>query len=373
MKYEPIPGRELPRFAGIKTFFRLPHVPINADYDVALIGVPFDGSLSYRPGARFAPSRVREMSSLGRVYHWEHQRNFTQVVKVADVGDCPIVPIDVKKSYALIEKHFSRILSYDKKTISVGGDHSTTLPILRAMKKKYKKPLAFIHFDAHLDTYPAAWGMEYHHGSFLRHAIDEGLVNPKKIFQFGIRGPLAGADDLDLPKKKGLKSYTVSDIREGNFKEMMAHVNSQIGNDLVYITFDIDCLDPAYAPGTGTPVVGGLTTYETQKILRALKVPGLVGADVVEVSPPYDHSDITSLAAVDTMFELISHMTPSGGAQKMLALPPAKSEKKAAAALALEKKAETVTTKKATSATVKKTVPAAAKKDSAVATKMKRR
>ncbi len=305
-KYVPISGRELPRFAGIKTFFRLPHVPVNEDYDIAIVGVPFDGSLSYRPGARFAPTKIREMSSLGRVYHWERKLNYLEHLKVADVGDCPIVPIDVAKTYKAIEKYFAKLVSLDKKFISVGGDHSTTLPILRALKKKYKKPLALVHFDAHMDTYPAAWGCEYHHGSFLRHAIEEGLVQPKKIFQIGLRGPLAGADDLDFVNKKGLQPFTVEMIRETNLKTISAKINKHIGNDLCYLTFDIDCLDPAYAPGTGTPVVGGLTTFETQQILRGLKLPGLVGADVVEVSPPYDHSDITSLAAVDTMFEILN-------------------------------------------------------------------
>lgn len=306
MKYVPVSGRDLPRFAGIKTFFRLPHVNIEADYDIALVGVPFDGSLSYRPGARFAPTRVREMSALGRVYHWERQLSFIEHLKVADVGDCPIVPIDVAKSYKIIEKYFTKLLNLNKKFISVGGDHSTTLPILRALKKKYKKPLALVHFDAHLDTYPAAWGCEYHHGSFLRHAIEEGLVQPKKTFQIGLRGPLAGKEDLDFVNKKGLQPFTVEAIRSVNLKTVSAKINKQIGNEPCYLTFDIDCLDPAYAPGTGTPVVGGLTTFETQQILRGLKLPGLVGADVVEVSPPYDPADITSLAAVDTMFEILN-------------------------------------------------------------------
>ncbi len=305
MKYVPVSGREMPRFAGIKTFFRLPHVPIDQDYDVALVGVPFDGSLSYRPGARFAPSRIRELSSLGRAYHWERQMNFVDRLKVADIGDCPIVPIDVAKTYKSIEKYFAKLMNLEKRFISVGGDHSTTLPILRALKKKYKKPLALVHFDAHLDTYPAAWGCEYHHGSFLRHAIEEGLVQPKKTFQIGIRGPLAAAEDLEFVNKKGLQPFTVENIRSVNIKTISAKINKMIGNDLCYLTYDIDCLDPAYAPGTGTPVIGGLTTYETQQILRGLKLPGLVGADVVEVSPPYDHSDITSLAAVDAMFEIL--------------------------------------------------------------------
>lgn len=311
MKYEPIPGRELARFAGIKTFFRLPHVPIDADYDVALVGVPFDGSLSYRPGARFAPGRVREISALGRVYHWERQISFIEHIKVADIGDVPIVPIDVAKSYKIIEKYFSNLLSHKKKFVSVGGDHSTTLPILRALKKKYKKPLAVVHFDAHLDTYPAAWGCEYHHGSFMRHAIEEGLVNPKKTFQVGVRGPLASKEDLNFIKKHKLQPITVDEIRSTSVKDVLKKINAGIGNDLVYITYDVDCMDPAYAPGTGTPVIGGLTSYECQQILRGLKLPGLVGTDIVEVSPPYDHADITSLAAVDAMFEMINLLSQS--------------------------------------------------------------
>lgn len=306
MEYKPISGRDLPRFAGIKTFFRLPYVENKADYDLALVGVPFDGSLSYRPGARFAPSRIREISSLGRIYHWERQMSYIDKMKVADIGDCPIVPIDILKTYMIIEKYFSELIKKDKKFISVGGDHSTTLPILRALNKKYKKPIAVIHFDAHLDTYPAAWGCEYHHGAFMRHAIEEGLVDGSKLCQIGIRGPLAGADDLDFIKKHKINLFTVNDIRNGPLESFAKKINKIIGKEPVYITFDIDCLDPAYAPGTGTPVVGGLTTYETQTILRGLKTHQLVGADVVEVSPPYDHSDITSLAAVDTMFELIN-------------------------------------------------------------------
>lgn len=305
MKYAPISGRELPRFSGIKTFFRLPHVPIDADYDLGIVGVPFDGSLSYRPGARFAPTRIREVSALGRVYHWERKLNFVEHLKVADLGDCPTIPIDVMKSYEAIETYFSKLLALKKKFISVGGDHSTTLPILRALYKKHKKPLAFIHFDAHLDTYPAAWGCEYHHGSFLRHAIEEGLVDGKLTFQLGLRGPLAGKEDLDFVKKHKLNSWTVEDLRTSPLDSFTKKINKQIGKTPTYLSFDIDCLDPAYAPGTGTPVVGGLTTYETQSLLRRIAVP-LVGADVVEVSPPYDPSDITSLAAVDTLFELIN-------------------------------------------------------------------
>ncbi len=305
MDYQPISGRVMPRFAGIKTFFRLPHVAINADYDLAITGVPFDGGLSYRPGARFAPSKLREISSLGRVFHMERKFDFTQKLKVADIGDCPIVPIDLKKSYEIIENYFKDILNMNKKFISIGGDHSTTLPILRALHKRYNKKISLIHFDAHLDTYPAAWGCEYHHGSFLRHAIDEGLVDGSQTYQFGIRGPLTGSSDLDFIKKNGVSVHTVDDIRRAGIFEFIKQLPI-LSENPTYISFDIDCLDPAYAPATGTPVVGGLTSYETQQILRSLNIPKLVGADIVEVSPVYDHADITSLAALDTLFELIN-------------------------------------------------------------------
>ena len=164
--------------------------------------------------------------------------------------------------------------------------------------------MGFIHFDAHLDTYPAAWGCEYHHGSFVRHAIEEKLIDPKKTIQIGIRGPLTGKDDLDFVNKHGIQVITVDDIRIQGLEKFILQL-PQFSQGPTYLSFDIDCLDPAYAPGTGTPVVGGLTTYETQRILRALKIDQLVGADIVEVSPPYDTSEITALAAVDTLFELL--------------------------------------------------------------------
>lgn len=309
-KYEPLSGREFPRFSGIKTFFRLPYVPIDADYDVGICGVPFDGGLSYRPGARFAPSKVREVSSLGRVFHWGRMASFTEKLKVADIGDCPTVPIDIAKTYERIQNFYSKLLSNKKRVIAVGGDHSITLPILREMRKAYGKPIRFIHFDAHLDTYPAAWEMEYHHGSFARHAIEEGLIDPKGSVQIGIRGPLTGSADLDLVTKHKLRVCTVDEIRSQSLKSFIDSL-PDFGNEPTYISYDIDCLDPAYAPGTGTPVVGGLTTYETQQILRNIKVKNLVGADIVEISPPFDPSEITAMAGLDAMFEFISIMAHS--------------------------------------------------------------
>ena len=303
MKYEPLSGREFPRYSGIKTFFRLPHVSVKSDYEVALVGVPYDGGVSYRSGARFAPSHVRQASSLGRGYNWSRGEDLWKLKKIADVGDCPTVPIHQQQTYERIEKFFSEILKGGKKKfIAVGGDHSITLPLLRSVNKKHGM-LSLIHFDAHLDTYPAAWDCEYHHGTFLRHAVEEKLVDPKKVFQVGLRGPLVGKEDLAFVEKHGIRSTTVDDIRVKGLEEFIKTLPKFTGP--TYITFDIDCLDPAYAPGTGTPVVGGLTTYEAQRILRALEIKNLVGADVVEISPPYDHADITALAAVAVIFELM--------------------------------------------------------------------
>lgn len=309
MEYKPLSGREFPRFSGIKTFFRLPYVDINADYDVAIFGLPFDGGVSYRPGARFAPTAVREASSLGRGYHMNRDVNFFEKLKVADIGDCSVVPIDIAQTYTKIESHVSHLLDNNKKFISIGGDHSTTLPILRSLQKKYGK-VNFIHFDAHLDTYPAAWGCEYHHGAFARHAVEEGLVNTGKMLQIGIRGPLAGKEDLDFIKKHNISVITIDDIRSKNIFDLVKTL-PVFDDGPTYISFDIDCLDPAFAPGTGTPVVGGMTTYEAQQILRALKIKNLVGADVVEISPPYDHCLITALAGVDVMFEFLCLMAKS--------------------------------------------------------------
>lgn len=307
MEYKPLSGREFPRFSAIKTFFRLPVAKSSEKFDLALFGIPFDGAASYRPGSRFAPSAVREASSLGRGFHMSRAIQVFEKLKIADIGDCPVVPIDQTQTYRKIESFTADLLKNKKQFIGVGGDHSITLPILRALKKHYKTKLAFIHFDAHYDTYPAAWGCEFHHGSFARHAIEEGLVDPKKMIQIGIRGPLASGEDLDFIIKHKIKVFTVDEVRKGSLGAFIKSL-PEFKDTPTYISYDVDCLDPAYAPGTGTPVVGGLTTYETQQILRGLKVKNLVGADIVEIAPAYDHSDITALAGVDAMFELMCLM-----------------------------------------------------------------
>lgn len=310
-RYYPTSGRDIPRFAGIKTFFRLPYVELTADYEVGICGVPFDGGASYRPGQRFAPVGVREASSLGRVFHMGRMSGFADKIKVADVGDVPVVPVDLMKTYERIETFFDKGMGLGKRFIAIGGDHSITLPILRSVRRAIGKPVRLIHFDAHFDTYPAAWDCEYHHGSFARHAVEEGLIDPKGSIQIGIRGPLTAADDLDFAIKHGIRVATVDDVRLGGGVEAFIKTLPDYGDDPVYISFDVDCLDPAYAPGTGTPVPGGLSTFETQQILRSLKIKRLVGADIVEINPPYDVSDITQLVGLDAAFEMIGLMAQS--------------------------------------------------------------
>jgi len=303
MDYKPLSGREFPRYSAVKTFFRLPQASLQDDFDIGIVGVPFDGGVSYRPGARFAPSKVRDISSLGRGFHWGRGEDIFKRLKIADAGDCSTVPIDLNQTYSKIEAHFSAMLKSGKRFMAVGGDHSITLPILRSVRKHVGQPVALIHFDAHLDTYPAAWGCEYHHGAFARHAVEEGLIDPKKTLQLGLRGPLAAGEDLDFVKKHGIKATTIDDLRIGGLEAFLKTLPAFDGP--TYITYDIDCLDPACAPGTGTPVPGGLTTYEVQRIFRALKIKNLVGCDVVELCPAYDPSDITALAALDAMFEML--------------------------------------------------------------------
>jgi agmatinase/guanidinopropionase len=232
--------------------------------------------------------------------------NWVERLKVADLGDVAAVPVSGEETYRRIEAFIDTLMGHEKRFIAVGGDHSTTLPVLRAVARKHGC-LNVIHFDAHLDTYPAAWGQEYHHGAFMRHVIEEGLVDPARVLQIGIRGPLAAGDDLAFTRVNGVTVTTVDDLRIGGLEAFIARLPA-FPDGPTYITFDIDCLDPAFAPGTGTPVPGGLTTYEVQRILRALKIGNLVGGDVVEVSPPYDCADITALAAVDVMFEMLSQM-----------------------------------------------------------------
>lgn len=306
MSYSEITKRSRPRFSGVKTFFRLPHEPgEQSESSVVICGVPFDGGATFRTGARMAPARIREISALGRGWHLQRGQDVFRTLQPVDGGDLPINPISLPKTYQLLEQEVLTLARQKKKLLLAGGDHSITLPVLRALSQVHG-PLKLIHFDAHFDTYPPAYGEDYHHGTFVRHGITEKRL--RQVWQFGIRGPLTSREDLDFVQKHKIQFWTVDDIK-GKGPLALSEIPQPISGPC-YLSFDVDCLDPAYAPGTGTPLPGGLSTYEVQQILRHLKIDNLVGADVVEVNPLYDSGDISSLAAVDVMFEILNLMRP---------------------------------------------------------------
>ncbi|MBI5495713.1 MAG: agmatinase [Deltaproteobacteria bacterium] len=302
--FSPVPGRVLPRFAGVPTFFRLPVHEAVKGADVAIVGIPFDGGTSYRPGTRFAPREMRNASCMGRGYQVGTDADVFRTLRVCDAGDVCAIPLDLAATFRNIETRIGEILDAGAVPLSVGGDHSVTLPILRAFAKRRagKPKLAVLHFDAHLDTYPPSWGVDFHHGTPFRHLVEEGLVEPRDVIQVGIRGPLAGKDDLDFARRHGFEVIFIDDVRDAGPRAIAQRVERLRGKP-VYVSFDIDGVDPAYAPGTGTPVPGGLTTWDCQVILRALKGMELVGMDVVEVSPAFDPTGVTPLVALTMMQE----------------------------------------------------------------------
>ncbi len=308
--FDPTPGRVMPRFAGIPTFFRLPHHPAVTGADVAILGIPFDGGTTYRAGARFAPRELRAASCMGRGYQTGTGVDIFKTLKVCDAGDVLAIPTDLHKTFENIEARILEVLRAGAVPLSLGGDHSVTLPILRAFKKAGHPPLAVVHFDAHLDTYPASWGVDFHHGTPFRHLVEEGLVRGEDVIQIGIRGPLAGEDDLDFVRRHNFEVVMIDDVRETGPKAVAARLKRLMGKQ-VYVSFDIDGMDPAYAPGTGTPVPGGLTTYDCQVILRGLAGLHLVGMDLVEVSPAFDPTGVTPLVAVTMLQEWLGALAAS--------------------------------------------------------------
>lgn len=304
---QPIDGKVFPRFSGLKTFFRLPYLDdldAISKLDVALLGVPFDGGVSYRPGARFGPEHVRSISSLGRGYHPVHDKHIFKRHRVADVGDVQIVPQDIEKTHANIRSRVGDLLKKDIVPFMVGGDHSTTIGSIQAMVDKHG-PINIVHFDAHTDTYPAAWGCDVHHGTFMRLGHERGWFRKNGVIQLGIRGPFSSEADLDVPKKMGYKVVTADEIHSAAIEDAL-EVFQTLDPGPTYISFDVDCMDPAFAPGTGTPVPGGLSSFQAMQLLRMLKGTKIIGGDVVEISPPYDHADITSLAAVSVLWEMMA-------------------------------------------------------------------
>jgi guanidinopropionase len=294
----------MPRFAGVATFMRLPVEHDVSKIDIALAGVPWDGGTTNRAGARHGPREIRNMSSLiRRINHASGIAPFS-LCRVADVGDAPVNPISVPDSLERIRKFYERIVSAGVVPLSAGGDHLVTLPILRALAAK--RLVGMVHFDAHSDTQDSYFGGErYTHGTPFRRAVEEGLLDPKRVIQIGIRGSMYDAHDLDFARESGMRIVTIEELYDLGVDAVIAEARRVAGGGPTYVSFDVDGLDPVYAPGTGTPEIGGFTTHEAQRMIRGLQGLDLIGGDVVEVSPPFDPSGNTTLVGATVMFEIL--------------------------------------------------------------------
>jgi len=314
-RYEPIDSGITPRFAGHSTFMRLPVVTDPHELDIAIAGVPWDGGTTNRPGPRHGPRRVRDMSSLIKRVHSVTKVSPYELCRVADFGDAPVNPIDLDRSLETIQIFFAAFVEAHAVPLAIGGDHLSSLPILRAVAKK--RPLGMVHFDAHSDTVDTYFGgLKYTHGTPFRRAIEEGLLDPKRIVQIGIRGSTYSADERDWPLKQGIRIISIEEFEDMGSEAVIQEARRIVGDGPTYVSFDIDALDPAFAPGTGTPEFAGLTSREVMRTLRGLRNLDLVGADVVEVSPPFDPSGGTALAAANIAFELLCLMSEAVAKRK---------------------------------------------------------
>ena len=305
--HQPVDAAKVPRFAGHSTFMRLPAVASAEGLDIALVGIPWDGGTTNRAGARHGPREVRNLSSLMRRAHHVSGIAPFSVANVADVGDLTVNPINLMDGLALIEQGMKAIVATGALPLSVGGDHLTTLPVLRAVA--HNGPIGMIHFDAHTDTNDTYFGNNpYTHGTPFRRAIEEGLLDSKRIVQIGIRGSIYDPSEHDWAKAQGIRIIYMEEFVERGATSMMEEARSIVGKADTYITFDIDSIDPSMAPGTGTPEIGGFTTREAQEMVRLLKGVNIVGADVVEVAPPFDVEGMTALVGATMMFELLCVM-----------------------------------------------------------------
>ncbi len=304
MPFQPRPSFQSPRFAQPATFMRLPHVEDPHGLDVAVVGVPFDGGTSYRPGTRFGPREIRNQSSLIRPYSYFQKISPFGRLNVADVGDIDAPPVSIEKCYAVVDDRIGAIADAGATPVVIGGDHSISLPVLRALAKRHG-PLALVQFDAHIDTWDEYFGGRYFHGTPFRRAIEERLIDGRRFVQVGIRGPMYGEDDFAFHREHGITMIDIEQVAARGIESVAEEIR-RVATGPVYMTFDIDSVDPAFAPGTGTPEVGGLSSHQAQRLVRGLAGLSFVGGDIVEVSPLYDGpGHITSLLAANIMFEFL--------------------------------------------------------------------
>ena len=303
----PVDAAVVPRYAGEATFARLPRIDEVAHADVAVLGVPFDTGVSYRPGARFGPAHIRESSRLLRPYNPALQVAPFASQQVADAGDLAVNPYSIEEAIGAIERGARGLLERAHRVLMLGGDHTVALPMLRALSAVHG-PLAVVHFDAHLDTWDTYFGAAYTHGTPFRRAAEEGLLDRSGCLHAGIRGPLYADTDLTDDTGLGFQVISAPDVDVIGVPGVVERIQQRVGDRPVYVSVDIDVLDPAHAPGTGTPEAGGLSSRELLATLRSFARLNLVGADIVEVAPAYDHAQITGIAAAHVGYELLSAM-----------------------------------------------------------------
>ncbi|MGH1577061.1 agmatinase [Planktotalea sp.] len=304
MTNQPLGGNELARFSGPQTFMRLPAQDGPEGLDVAILGIPMDIGTSWRSGTRFGPKQIREQSAMIRPYNLQTGAAPFDSLNVGDIGDVPINTFSLSDSLLIITEYYDELLKSNAIPVALGGDHSLTLPILRSMAKKHG-PVALIHVDAHADVNEHMFGERETHGTVFRRAYEDGCLQADKVFQIGLRGTGYGADDFTEAADWGFNQFLAPDLWHKSLAPLVADIKEKIGDTPVYVSYDIDSLDPAYAPGTGTPEIGGLTSMQAMELIRGLRGLNIVGCDLVEVSPPYDTSGNTALTGANLVYELL--------------------------------------------------------------------
>ena len=303
-----VDGMRVPRYAGLTTFARLPRAEDVDAFDVAVVGVPFDSGVTYRPGARFGPSAIRQASRLLRPYNPALDVSPFQRSQVVDAGDIACNPFDIVQGLADVQQGIAELVTDGRRVLCLGGDHTIALPVLRALHAEHG-PLALVHFDAHLDTWDTYFDAPYTHGTPFRRASEEGLIVKGRSAHVGIRGSLYDREDLIDDEQLGFTIVHCRDFDRLGVAGILERVLDRVQDSPVYVSIDIDVLDPAFAPATGTPEAGGMTSRELLGVIRGMREVNLVGADVVEVAPAYDHAEITAVAAANLAYELVSIMS----------------------------------------------------------------
>lgn len=312
--FHPVSGFDLPRFAGVSTFMRLPHVDLGSprakDVQVGLIGTPWDGGTTNRPGPRHGPRQLRDMSTMIRAQNGATGVRPFELVNCADLGDVGPNPASVDDSLTRMTAFYDRVVDAGIVPLSAGGDHLCSLPILRSLARQ--RPLGMIHFDSHTDLYESYFGgMKYTHGTPFRRAVEEGLLDPARVVQIGIRGTAYDNEDRDFAESSGIRVIPIEEFHARGVEDVMSEAREIAGAGETYVSYDIDFVDPAFAPGTGTPEVGGPNSYQALQVARLLEGVNIVGADLVEVSPPFDQSGSTAFLGVSIMFEMLCNMALS--------------------------------------------------------------